>query len=177
MGSIKAIFRHKLTTLLGLRSASPHCSPERLASPHCEYAKPPFIYQRALFIHEPNRLASDEISSEFASGKYQSTRNSQLSTFGLTFQIYEMYEESLPTSSETSQSRELGSIISELRAKPRNIDRPKSERARTRSSASGRININQNVLPRSYEHPVGLLLVYRCNSIADIDPYNDWKLV
>jgi hypothetical protein len=39
------------------------------------------------------RPASDEVSADRFSGKYQSTRNSQLSTFGLTFQIYEMHRE------------------------------------------------------------------------------------
>jgi len=50
-------------------------------------------FQRAPNIHEPNGTASDEVSSSNSSDKYQLARNSQLSTFGLTFQICEMYEE------------------------------------------------------------------------------------
>ena len=39
------------------------------------------------------RPASGEVSADRSSDKYQSTRYAQLSTFGLTFQICEMYEE------------------------------------------------------------------------------------
>jgi hypothetical protein len=44
-------------------------------------------YQRA------ERLSGEEISSYHSTHKYQSTRYSQLSAFGLTFQICEMYED------------------------------------------------------------------------------------
>ena len=39
------------------------------------------------------RPASEEVSADHRSDKYQSTRNSQLSAFGLTFQIFQICEE------------------------------------------------------------------------------------
>ena len=50
-------------------------------------------FQTALKNPRAKWPASDEVNSNRTSDKYQSTRYSQLSTFGLTFQICEMYEE------------------------------------------------------------------------------------
>ena len=60
-----------------------------------------FNFQRALNIHEPNGPRAMRLP-QMSSGKYQSTRYSQLSTFGLTFQICEMYEDK---KSETLHSK------------------------------------------------------------------------
>ena len=49
-------------------------------------------FSKSAFQPRAERPAGDEISAYRSSGKYQVTRNSQLSTFGLTFQMYEIYE-------------------------------------------------------------------------------------
>src|SRR6478672_1053419 len=54
----------------------------------------PVNFQRALLIHEPDGPRGEDSAGQ-SSEKYQVTRYSQLSTFGLTFQICEMYEEDL----------------------------------------------------------------------------------
>jgi hypothetical protein len=53
-----------------------------------------FNYQTALKINEQT-ARKDEDRSECWLGKYQPTRYSQISAFGLTFQICEMCEESV----------------------------------------------------------------------------------